>query len=177
MERRLPIAPLQGFLRFPSCTIFHIVHKYELPKTGIVFCFLLSFFLACKQQGGDAAYLQTLQKQHDTYLQQFQQTADALQQQSAQIKASIGATGDTTLVQKVAVFDKKLGIYRERYTISLDKYQQLIKRFEASAINRADMAGNETNYMADFKTYEDAFKQMAAYLNELPVNGATQAPK
>lgn len=142
--------------------------NYNLFKTGLLSCVLLAFF-ACKQS--EPSYLSTLQRAHDTYLQQFKQSADALQKQSAQVKATLNATADSTTRQKIEYFDKKLVVYQERSTTQLDKFQQIVKKFESGTIPQAEMATYETTYVAEFKAYEDAFSQLKTYLDSFPAQG------
>jgi hypothetical protein len=153
--------------RFPFLYHCHIVLNYNLFKTGLLSCVFLAFF-ACKQ-GAESTYLSTLRREHDIYLHQFQQSADTLQKQSDQIKLHLNATANAAVAQKIESFDKKLGVYRESYTTKLDRYQQLIKKFESGAIPKTEMATYQESYTADFKTYEDAFSQLKTFLDGLAV--------
>lgn len=121
---------------------------------------------ACRQKS-DSSFISSLHREHDAYLQQFQQATDTLQKQSARIKADPAYVSDSSMLQKIEAFDKKILVYKEKYTTKLERFKQLSKKFESGEIPEQEMASYKDAYVADFKVFEDAFGQLKSYLNSL----------
>lgn len=139
--------------------------KYNLFQTGTLSLLLLA---AC-QSGVPSAHVLALRKEQDSLTYQFEQKAEQLRQRSVHFRSEISSTAqtDSILLKQLALLDKKIAVYQDRFTNSSDSFHQIIRALQAGKITVEEAQKKAQAHKTDFAAYDDAMNQLNAYIERL----------
>lgn len=156
----LPDAPYnRAILGFPFVQLDFFVANGVLPKISL-FCCVLFFIVSCGTTDKNSDFVASLKSEHDTYQQIFQKSFQELKQQSAQAKTMIPAS-DSLALQRIALIDTKIEMYEGRSLKQMNSYPGILEKMNAGEYSQEQAQAIHTQFLRDFKSYEDAIKQLS----------------